>query len=146
MNLTALSVAQTTKDTATSALTMADKGIISAKVVLTGIVVVFAMLLLLILIISVYGKIVSSFTNRAENKRKAKEAAKVEATPASPAKVSSPVVNTNGISDEVVAVISAAVASMYGSTDKVKIKSIKKSSASRSAWANAGVLNNTRPF
>ena len=52
---------------------------------------------------------------------------------------------SNGVTDEVVAVISAAVYSMYGSTDKVKIKSIKKASG-RSAWANAGVLNNTRPF
>lgn len=146
MNLTALSVAQTASNTASNALTMTEKGIISAKVVLTGIVVVFAMLLLLILIIAVYGKIVSSLTNRAENKRKAKESAKVEDTQVSPAKIPAPVANTNGISDEVVAVISAAVASMYGSTDKVKIKSIKKSSAARSAWANAGVLNNTRPF
>ena len=146
MNLTALSVAQNAKDTATTAISMADKGIISAKVVLAGIVVVFSMLLLLIVIIAVYGKIVSAFTNRAKNKKKAKQAKSVPSTSVAPVSAPTPVASTNGVSDEVVAVISAAVASMYGSTAKVKIKSIKKSSASRSAWANAGVLNNTRPF
>ena len=62
---------------------------------------------------------------------------------------SAPVVQTSddGVSDEVVAVISAAVAAMYDSPSKARIKSIKKSSnGGRSAWANAGVLDNTRPF
>ena len=54
---------------------------------------------------------------------------------------------TDGISDEVVAVISAAVATMYGSSEKARIKSIKTSSdGGRSAWAKAGVLDKTRPF
>ena len=50
------------------------------------------------------------------------------------------------IPEEVIAVISAAVATMYGGSEKVKIKSVKRSRAKRSAWANAGVIENTRPF
>ena len=66
--------------------------------------------------------------------------APVVATPVAPAQ-------TDGVSDEVVAVISAAIATMYGSSEKARIKSIKKSSdGGRSAWAKAGVLDNTRPF
>ena len=54
--------------------------------------------------------------------------------------------NFDGVPEEVVAVISAAVADIYGSSAKTRIKSIKKSNGGRSAWANAGVLDNTRPF
>ena len=42
----------------TAELSLAEKGITSAKVVLTGFVVVFAMLILLILIIKLYSFIV----------------------------------------------------------------------------------------
>ena len=116
-------------------LSLAEKGIASAKVVLTGFVVVFAMLILLIFIIKIYGAIIQKAQN-AGKKSKEKKAETVAETPA-------PV----GVSDEVVAVISAAVATMYGSSEKARIKSIKKSSdGGRSAWAKAGVLDNTRPF
>ena len=50
-------------------MTLAEKGLISAEVVLTGFVVVFAVLILLILLIAIYGKIVSSAVNAAERKR-----------------------------------------------------------------------------
>lgn len=129
-------------------LSLADKGISSAKVILTGFVVVFSMLLLLILIIKVYSGIVSAAQNSAKKKTEAKKSEKsvktqVEATkPAAPA--NAPAVD-GGIPEEVIAVISAAVASMYGSPEKARIKSIKKSGG-RSAWANAGILDNTRPF
>ncbi len=124
-------------------LSLAEKGIASAKVVLTGFVVVFAMLILLIIIIKVYGAIIQKAQD-AGKKSKEKKAETVAETPA-------PVVvapaQTDGVSDEVVAVISAAVATMYGSSEKARIKSIKKSSdGGRSAWAKAGVLDNTRPF
>ena len=110
-------------------LSLAEKGIASAKVVLTGFVVVFAMLILLIFIIKIYGAIIQKAQD-AGKKSKEKKAETVAETPA-----------------PVVAVISAAVATMYGSSEKARIKSIKKSSdGGRSAWAKAGVLDNTRPF
>lgn len=129
----------------TAEMSLSEKGIISSKVVLTGFVVVFAMLLLLILIIKIYSTIVS----KALNSGKKKEKVKVDAPlPVAQKKSVAPppvAVESEGISDEVVAVISAAVATMYGSSEKAKIKSIKKS-GDRSAWANAGVIDNTRPF
>ncbi len=127
-------------------MTLAEKGISSAKVILTGFVVVFAVLLLLIAIIKIYSTIVQKALDSGK-KKKTKE--KIESNPSAPAPTvaSTPVPNVqDGISEEVVAVISAAVATMYGSSAKPKIKSIKKSGAGRSAWANAGVIENTRPF
>lgn len=129
-------------------LTMAEKGITSAKVVLTGFVVVFAVLVLLIVIISIYSSIIQAAQNSGKKKQE-KVVENVKATTTD--KVEAPVetvapVAQDGISEEVIAVISAAVATMYGSPEKAKIKSIKKSDGGRSAWANAGLLNNTRPF
>ena len=128
---------------------LATKFTLSASMLLTGFVIVFAVLFFLIFIIWFYGKIVTAGINSAEKRREKKKAAdtkkqqEVKVQTVEPVATAKPV--SNGVTDEVVAVISAAVYSMYGSTDKVKIKSIKKASG-RSAWANAGVLNNTRPF
>ncbi len=144
MNLAAV----TALANAANELTMAEKGIASAKVILTGFVVVFAVLILLILIISVYGTIVYNVQNKDKKKKEEKQKAEtakaevVKTETVSPA----PIADSDGIPQEVVAVISAAVATTFGSSEKVRIKSIKKSSSGRSAWANAGVLNNTRPF
>lgn len=130
-------------------LTMAEKGISSAKVILTGFVVVFAVLLLLIIIIKIYSAIV----NKAQStgfkvKKKVETPGKPEetVTKAEPVKEQPAQTQTDGIPGEVIAVISAAVATMYGGKDKVRIKSVKKSGSKRSAWANAGVIENTRPF
>ena len=130
-------------------LTMAEKGLSSAKVILTGFVVVFAVLLLLIIIIKIY----SSIVNKAQStgfkvKKKVETPGKPEetVTKVEPVKEQPVQTQTDGIPGEVIAVISAAVATMYGGKDKVRIKSVKKSGSKRSAWANAGVLENTRPF
>lgn len=120
----------------------------SARVILTGFVVVFGMLLLLIGIIKLYSFLVM----RVQDKTSIKAQKKVKvAQPSDSLKKSSlssapavPAVE-EGISEEVVAVIAAAVAAAYGSKSRVKIKSIRKSGG-RNAWANAGILENTRPF
>lgn len=129
---------------------LASKFTLSASMLLTGFTIVFAVLLFLIFIIWAYGKIITSAIKKSDEiKAKKAEAekaniAETEKTAENkPTTAAKPVIN--GVTDEVVAVISAAVYSMYGSTEKVKIKSIKKSTG-RSAWANAGVINNTRPF
>ena len=60
--------------------------------------------------------------------------------------VSVPVIE-NGIDEEIVAVISAAVAAMSsGSGKKIALKSVKYAKPSRPIWANAGIAENTRPF
>lgn len=148
MNLSDVALAAQTAQK--ESLTLAEKGITSAKVVLTGFVVVFAMLILLIFIIKIYSAIVQKAQSAGNNSKKGKKN-KDEKPAEKPAAAPAPVVTasaaTDGISDEVVAVISAAVATMYGSSEKARIKSIKKSSdGGRSDWAKAGVLDNTRPF
>ncbi len=130
-------------------LTMAEKGISSAKVILTGFVVVFAVLLLLIIIIKIYSAIVNKAQStgfKAKKKVEAPGKPEKSVTKAEPVKEQPVQTQTDGIPDEVIAVISAAVATMYGGKDKVRIKSVKKSGSKRSAWANAGVIENTRPF
>lgn len=114
-------------------------------VLITGFAVVFAILILLIVIIQIYGSIVYNVQNKPKKdktKKKDDDAPKggtpavVQSAPASTA--------SNGISNEILAVIAAAVEAMYG-TKQVRIKNIKKSN-SRSAWGSAGVKANTRPF
>lgn len=118
----------------------------SATMLLTGFTVVFSVLVFLIIVIYVYGNAVY----KTQNKKKAKKAAELaqNSEPQASAQVVAPVtaVSNDEIPQEIIAVISAAVDSMYSLPDsKVRIKNIKKS-AGRSSWANAGVLNNTRPF
>ena len=148
MNLSDVALAAQTAQK--ESLTLAEKGITSAKVVLTGFVVVFAMLILLIFIIKIYSAIVQKAQSAGSNSKKGKknkDEKPAEKPAAAPASVVTTSAATDGISDEVVAVISATVATMYGSSEKARIKSIKKSSdGGRSAWAKAGVLDNTRPF
>ena len=148
MNLSDVALAAQTAQK--ESLTLAEKGITSAKVVLTGFVVVFAMLILLIFIIKIFSAIVQKAQSAGSNSKKGKknkDEKPAEKPAAAPASVVTTSAATDGISDEVVAVISAAVATMYGSSEKARIKSIKKSSdGGRSAWAKAGVLDNTRPF
>ena len=128
-----------------------SKVTISASMLLTGFAIVFAVLFFLIFLIWLMGKIVTGAQNKATARKTAKAAKEAQKNadekPGNPVAVKPVVkaVKPDGVSDEIVAVISAAVYSMYGSTEKVKIKSIKKSK-SRSSWASAGVLNNTRPF
>lgn len=135
-------------------MNLTDKLTISASMLLTGFAIVFGVLIFLIFLIWLYGRIVTSAQAKVgkakaekAKKKSQKEAAQArktapKAAPAAPAPVP---VQESGVTDEIVAVISAAVYSMYGSGEKVRIKSIKKARA-RSAWANAGVLDNTRPF
>lgn len=126
-------------------MTLADKAMLSANIVLTGFVVVFAVLILLIVLIMIYSTIVRKAENAGKNRAAKKAEKKTEFSGVTTATTAS-VKQTNGIPDEVVAVISAAVFSMYGSNNNVKIKSIKKSKGVRPIWASAGVFDNTRPF
>lgn len=119
-------------------------------VVVAGVLIVVGMLILLIFIFKAFGAIVSA-TEKSAKKRKEKknETSKAEApvvTPA-PASVAAPApVVENGISGEVVAAISAAIAVSEGG-NPVVIRSIRKKSVSgRNPWASAAVADNTRPF
>lgn len=120
-----------------------------ASVVITGLVVVFIGLVLLILLVSIYGKIFDVINNRAARKaeeaKKAAEAAKAAAKP-EPVKVAAPVVE-DGIEEETVAVIMAAISAMSSAEGKkLVLKSVKTAKPQRPAWSTAGIIDNTRPF
>lgn len=120
-----------------------------ASVVITGIVVVFIGLVLLILLVSIYGKIFDVINSRAARKaeeaKKAAEASKA-ATKPEPVKVAAPVVE-DGIEEETVAVIMAAISAMSSAEGKkLVLKSVKTAKPQRPAWSTAGIIDNTRPF
>lgn len=140
-------------------ITLAVKGGTTAEnfkqyggtITLSGLLIVFAMLILFVFVIAAFGAVMSRATGKP---KKAKPAAVPEkkAQPKAAAKVSVPAAsakNPDGIDGETVAAISAAVAMMYEGTGKTPvIRSIRPASQQgvRSAWKTAGVLNNTRPF
>lgn len=120
----------------------------AGNVTLSGIVIVFGMLLLLVVIISVFGLIMTAVSGKGGKKKDKKEAPKKEAKapeikPVAPAPKAE-VRNDDGV----IAAISAAVTMMYEGTDTTPvIRSIKPATTGvRSLWKQAGILNNTRPF
>ncbi len=123
-----------------------------ASVVITGMSVVFIGLVLLVLFVSIYG----GLFNKANQKKKEKQEAEKQAAEAEKAKktenkpvqsaVNAPAA-TDGIEEEIVAVIAAAVAAIgEKSGKKLVVKSIKRSVSQRDPWAAAGLVDNTRPF
>ena len=115
-------------------------------ITLTGILVVFLILAILILFFSVLGVV---FNNISKNEQK--KVAEKKAEPA-PSPVQQPVVEAASDDDsddeEIMAVISAAIAA-YAAEDGTSytIRSVKrKDNRARSAWSLAGIGENTRPF
>lgn len=117
-------------------------------VVVTGLVVVFLGLVLLIAFISLIG----AFFKRADKNKKAAKtengkSAAVSATKTAPVAVN-PIQAADD--DEVIAVISAAVAMMSEADGTAyRIKSVKAASngvPARNAWASAGLRESTNPF
>ena len=113
-------------------------------VVITGLVVVFLGLILLIAFISIVGKIFTAINNSKKNK-----------TVESPAKESKVSTVDNGFTaesddTEVVAALAAAIAMMGiadNTTYKIKsIKAVNNARPSRNAWAMAGLNESTSPF
>ena len=110
-------------------------------VLITGFVVVFAVLILLIGVIKLYSTIVYNFQNKPKKEKKNKDD---DDTPkGTGVGGGSAAGSTGGVSGEVLACIAAAVTMMYG--DNVRIKNIRKAPARR-AWGSAGVVANTRAF
>ncbi|MEE1057293.1 MAG: OadG family protein [Acutalibacteraceae bacterium] len=130
-------------------LSVGEKVTTSLTILITGFVVVFAVLILLIGLIKVYGIIVTKALESVE-KRKAAKTATLEKTSESITVADEPVelpeaIDDNGLNEEIIAVIAAAVDAMYGE-GTVKVKSIKRVPQSRPVWGTAGIMDNTRPF
>lgn len=118
-----------------------NEGII---VTICGLVIVFAMLVLLVVIIMAFGGIMDKI-NGVEKVKPTKTEKKAEHAPVAPA----PVVTVEEDNDEIIAVIAAAVDAIYAETGvKPVIRRIKPAAAkgTRSVWAAAGVFENTRAF
>ena len=134
-----------------------DSGTV-ASVVITGISVVFIGLIILILLVTLYGKIFEAINARAAAAKEAEEkAAKAKAEKAAEGEAivkSEPESVTaagdgieDGIEEEVVAVIMAPNSAMSAETGKkLVLKSVRTAKPQRPVWASAGVNENTRPF
>ena len=115
-------------------------------ITLTGVLVVFVILAILIFFFMLLGAIFKSIDN---NKKKKAEAKTAEASKASEnvKAVVEEVSADEASDDELIAVISAAVAA-YTDGEGFTIKSVRKREGkrARSAWSAAGITENTRPF
>lgn len=134
---------------AENVLSIGEKITTSLTILITGFVVVFAVLILLIGLIKVYGIIVTKALESVEKKKLAKEAAlkkNSESLDVADKPLKTPaIVDDNALNEEIIAVIAAAVDTIYGE-GTVKVKSIKRIPQSRPVWSTAGIMDNTRPF
>ena len=112
-------------------------------VLVTGVVVVFAVLLMLIGLIKLYSTIVYKAQNRAPKAPKNNDGNVAK----------SAVINNNGVmavaqpqglTDELIAVITAAAVACMG-TSNVRVTGIRKRT-NRSEWSNAGITESVQPF
>lgn len=122
-------------------------------VVITGVSLVFLILVVLAVIITCQGKIFDSIADSKKKKAEAEKAARMaEMSAAAPAPAASapavqeqpvaePVIE-EGIPQEVIAAIAAALMCMGGG--KYKLRALRK--AERSRWGTAGVVSDTEPF
>ena len=116
-------------------------------VVVTGLVIVFSVLILLYLIITLEGVIFSSIDKKKAEKVQAAKAQNATPAPKAPAvqpAAKAPVVEA-GIPGEVVAAIVASIACMDGG-NRYTLRSLKRVKTGRNAWAQAGVASSTDPL
>lgn len=133
---------------------IADRSVtFTVTVIVAGIGIVLCTLLVLIGVFYAFGAVVSKSQANAKKKEAKKMQSDMEAAlskasesvPA-PAPASAPVIE-EGISGEVVAAISAAVYAMEGGSAVIRSVSRKTSPVlTRNPWAQAAVVDNTRPF
>ncbi len=120
-------------------------------ITLTGILVVFFILAILIFFFWLMGVIFKSLDAKKAAKAKAEADAKAKEAAAKAAEAPAPAAEVEEDytdDDEIIAVISAAIAA-YSEADgkQYEIRSIRrKDNRTRSAWSLAGIGENTRPF
>lgn len=122
---------------------MGDIFNIGVNVTAAGILIVFAMLVLLVLVIGLFTKLMSA------KKEEAVSAPRAASAPAAaPKAVSAPVQASAEDPDEIIAVIAAAVEAMYaGSGKRAVVRAVKPAAATyHKPWAVAGIYENTIAF
>ncbi len=128
----------------------------TATVIIAGLGIVLATLAVLIVVFYAFGSIVSKAEGSSKKKAQKKNAenkasqpkTEISATSAVPA--AAPAVQ-DGISGEVVAAISAAVYAIEGADASISaitpVRNTKKNPITgRNPWAQAAVIENTKPF
>ncbi|MBP0961131.1 MAG: OadG family protein [Oscillospiraceae bacterium] len=120
-------------------------------VVITGLVVVFLALVLLIVFVQIFGKIFSGIANKEKKGSKPDVIPVPQVTVPENVTRSVPEPEISGDNDEVIAVISAAVAMMAARDGKkYAVRSINRTENRRrsagSVWGAAGQRENTLPF
>lgn len=113
------------------------------SVTITGLVVVFGMLLLLVFVLFAFGLVFDKTPKKAKPVKEEKKPEPKAVPMVSPSKTES-----DTQSDEIIAVIAAAVASMYEGSDVKPVirRIVKNERRARPAWTSAGVFENTRSF
>lgn len=125
-----------------------DNMMLALSLLLAGFIIVFLVLILLIIVITIYGKIIQAAQRSSKDRKERKIKRVVElqnVNTEKPGDVYIAKTDTDEIPPEIIAVIAAAVDAVYGSKPH-RVKSVKRSRSTRSAWGNAGVIQNTRPF
>ena len=113
----------------------------SLMTALIGVVVVFSTLVVLTLIFILFGMVM----HRPKKEAPTVPAPKPKPAAAAPKAAPAPAVQ-DGIPEEVVAVIAAAVASMAPEGKRYAVRKVTRAREGRPVWAAAGLAESTRPF
>ncbi len=116
---------------------------LSLNVLVTGIVVVFAVLLLLIMLIKLYSTIVYKAQNRAPKAPKGDGGNVAKSTVIDNGSAMA-IAQPQGLTDELIAVITAAAVACMGNSN-IRVTGIRKRTQ-RSEWSNAGINESVQPF
>lgn len=138
-----------------SAANQIDWGLVGSTVV-TGLVVVFLILAVLVLFLTLFGVIFKAINNSRDKKAQLKQVTHQQAANTRIPEAHVPLVPDDGgddddyieeDDDEIIAVIAAAIAA-YGAAEgkQYRIASIKRPRSARSGWSSAGIADNMRGF
>ena len=124
---------------------------LALTILLTGLVVVFVVLIILTLVIKLYGSSIYNLQNKTKEKNTSKS--EISTQVKNPEVITMKSQSNSSISDEeisgeILAIISAAVFTIYTLVPEktYQIKNIKRSSGVRPVWGIAGVIENTQRF
>ena len=118
--------------------------------VLTGFVVVFLALILLVIIFWAFGRLMDNLNGKnksAQAAPAAAPAAPIRSIPEAPKMAVE--FAADGVSDDVIAAITGAISAILaeeGDGRSYVVRSVKRVRKSRGAWGRAGMEENTRPF
>ena len=148
----ALRLLDTLSDGAVGGTVPAEHVDIMWSTLITGLIVVFLILVILVAFLWAMGKLLNLNIKRKPKAAKAAPAQSAAAPAPAPAPAAAAPAETEEYYDEddgeIIAVIAAAIAA-YGESEgkQYRIASVRKQDrAKRSSWSAAGISENTRPF